>query len=176
MDYFRYFPKVQYEDGVSLRNLMLRADMARDIIYQYGIFYPYRIMEHERADTIAFDYYGDSRYYWLVLASNEILDPYHDWPLCDDDFNQYIRAKYGTVEDAMSTVHHYENPEADYWMTPESRAILPPEDRVGFDNEKTVWQWEWDRNEGRKSIRLLSRRYAAKAHADFVASFKGERE
>lgn len=175
MDYFRHFPRVDY-DGVSLRNLMLRADVARGIIAQYGVFYPYRIMDHERADTIAFDYYGDSRYYWLVLAANDVLDPYHDWPLCDADFDAYIRSKYGTIEAAMSTVHHYENPDADYVMTPETRAALAPSERVGFDVEKTVWQWEWDRNEGRKTIKLLSRRYAARAHRDFVSSFSGDRE
>lgn len=176
MDYFRYFPKVEYSPGVTLSNLLLRADMAKDIINRYGVFYPYRIKDHERADTVAFDYYGDSKYYWLVLAANDILDPYHDWPLCDRDFDAYIRSKYGRLETAMSTVHHYENPEADYWMTPETRAALAPADRIGFDVEKTCWQWEWDRNEDRKSIRLLSRRYAPKAHADLVSSFTGERE
>lgn len=176
MDYFRYFPTISYAPQISLRNLLQRADVARDIVYNYGIFYPYRLKDHERADTVAFDYYGDSRYYWLVLAANDVLDPYHDWPLADADFNEYIKAKYGTLEKAMSQVHHYENPDADYWMTPDTRANLPPEDRVGFDVEKTVWQWEWDKNEDRKSIKLLSRRYAARAHADFVASFKGERE
>jgi hypothetical protein len=175
VDYFRYFPTVDY-DGVLTRNLLTRADLAQDIVYRYGIFYPYRIRDHERADTIAHDYYGDSRYFWLVLAANDVLDPYHDWPLDDEDFLQYVRAKYGTVEYAQATVHHYENPDEDYWMTPETRAALPPEERLGFDVEKTVWQWEWDRNDDKKSIKLLSRRYAARAHADFTESFGSDRE
>lgn len=175
-DYFRYFPQVEYLDNVVLRNLMLRADIASDIIYRYGVFYPYRVRDHERADTIAFDYYGDSSYFWLVMAANDVLDPYHDWGLSDKDFLEYIKAKYGTIEYAMSTVHHYESPDETYWMSPETRANLEPAERVGFDLEKTIWEWESEKNESKKSIKLLSRRYAAKAHADFTESFRSDRE
>ena len=44
-------------------------------------FYNYTIEREERPDHVAFNYYDDVRYAWLVLATNNILDPYWEWPL-----------------------------------------------------------------------------------------------
>lgn len=32
--------------------------------------------EEARPDVIAFNYYGSSQYYWLVMETNNITDPY----------------------------------------------------------------------------------------------------
>ncbi len=176
-NFFSCFPLVDY-DGISLRNIILRADLARDIVEKYGVFYPYRLRDHDRLDTVAFDYYGDSRYFWLVAIANDVWDPYHDWPLADADFDAYIVDKYGSYEHAASTVHHYENTDESvkWWMSPETRSSLDPADRLGHDVEKTILQWEQEANEAKKTIRLLSRRYAGRAYEELKRSFKNDRE
>lgn len=173
--YFASHPRVDY-DGVKLRNLVARATMARSVVKRYGVFYPYVVREGERPDTIAFDYYGDSEYAWLVLASNDVVDPYHDWPLDQADFDAYLVAKYGTVEAAMAEVHHYASPDSDLYMYPETRANLPASQRIGFDVEVTTYSWESSLNDDRRNINLLSRRFAARARADLDSAYDGARE
>lgn len=172
--YFSNFPVIDY-DGLRMRNIVLRAGVAKSVVRKYGVFYPYHVFDEDRPDTIAFDYYGDSEYMWLVLASNDMVDPYHDWPLCDADFLAYIEKKYGTYEYATSTVHHYESPNSKRWMTVETRENLPPEDRIGFDTEVTVLEWERNLNESKKNIRLLSRKYANRAASEIEGALNGGR-
>jgi base plate wedge protein 53 len=175
-DFFKTFPLIEYGDHQS-RNVMLRAGVARRIIESYGVFYPYRIRDHERIDTIAHDYYGDSKYAWLVAIANDVYDPYHDWPLSDEDFLNFVVEKYGSFEDAASTVHHYENtdPDVKWWMTAETRAALDPADRIGHDVEVTCLEYEQTVNEDKKTVRLLSRRYAERAYAELKRTFTDDR-
>jgi len=176
-DFFKTFPIIDYDDSLS-RNIILRAGLAKGIVEKYGVFYPYRVKDHERMDTIAFDYYGDSKYFWLVALANDILDPYRDWPLSDTDFMAYVVQKYDSYEYAASTVHHYENtdPNIKWWMTPETRAELEPADRIGHDVEKTIWLWEDQMNEDRKTIKLLSNKYASRAYDELRTTFLGSRD
>lgn len=174
-EYFSNYPLVDYA-GKTMRNLVLRADIASSVIKKYGVFYPYRVRDEDRPDTVAFDYYGSSDFFWLVLASNDMVDPYHDWPLSDADFEAYVLAKYGTRETALSTVHHYESATTDRWVYPDTRDNLPPEFLVGFDTEVTAYSWEKSLNEDKKTINLLSKRYARRAEAELRGALLGRRE
>jgi hypothetical protein len=33
---------------------------------------------------------------WLVLLANNMTDPYYDWPLSDEEFDQYFTDKYSS--------------------------------------------------------------------------------
>lgn len=175
-EYFKTFPIVFYGDSDS-RNLILRAGMAREIIDKYGIFYPYKVKDHERMDTIAFDYYGDSSFYWIIALANDIVDPYTDWPMSDAEFNAYINSKYGSFQAAASTIHHYANTDSSITrqMSPVTRALLDPIDRIGFDLAVSSYDWESGLNEDRKSIKLLSRKYAQRAYDELRSSFLNDR-
>lgn len=70
--------------------------------------------------------YGDSTLDWLILLPNEILDPYFQWPLSQNQLNDVIRKKYGSVSTAMAQVHHYE------------QIIQPRTELVNSDGEKIV--------------------------------------
>lgn len=174
--YFSALPLVDY-GGVSTRNLILRSGVAREIVTKYGVFYPYTVRDGERMDTLAFDYYGDSDFFWLVALANDVLDPYHDWPLTSVDFEAYVADKYPSREWALSNVHHYENvdPDVKWWMTPETRAALQPTERIGHDVPVTHYDWEFAANEDKRSIRLLSRKYANRAYSELKRAFFGDR-
>ena len=42
------------------------------------------------------------------MLANNIVDPQYDWPLNSTNFNNYIINKYGSIENAQTTYHHYE--------------------------------------------------------------------
>lgn len=96
--YFKNFPLVDY-NGISLRNIMLKSSFLREILLSSS-FYEYIVPEGERITTVAYDYYGSVDYAWLVMFSNQLIDPYFEWPMTDKEFESYITAKYGSVDAA----------------------------------------------------------------------------
>ena len=91
-------------NGVPVRNIFTRITFS-DLVKKTGaVFYPYTITEGERPDTIAHQYYDDSRYSWLVYMSNAMFDPYFDWPLTTNEFDNFITEKYGQRNIAMEKI------------------------------------------------------------------------
>lgn len=154
--FFQNFPIVDY-DGISLRNLMLKSKIIRDIINRNDVFHPLVVENGERPDTIAFDYYGDSELYWVVLMSNDIVDPYYDWPMDDKEFKSYIIEKYGTVQEAMQEIIYWSNEDYDYYMTPESKALLSSDDIQGWTIPVYAYDFEEAANEEKRKIRLIDK-------------------
>lgn len=100
---FNKFPIIAY-NGQSAINIISKVKFNEAARRAAAIYYPYTILNGERPDIIAANYYEDSRYSWLIYMVNDIIDPYYDWPLEDKEFIQFIVAKYGSVERAQNKV------------------------------------------------------------------------
>lgn len=107
--FFDKFPTVDYYNNLKLRNIILNAKFVSDIFDKFDVFYPYVIQEWERPDTIAADYYGDPKYFWVVLMSNKIVDPVTEWPKNYYDFQRFIETKYSmTVDETKRHILYYQ--------------------------------------------------------------------
>jgi hypothetical protein len=146
-----------------LRELMSNARIAREVLDQGVLFYPYTLQDGDTPTSIAFDYYGSIEYDWLVLFSNEIVDPVYGWYMSQDDFDAYIEANYGSVPAAMALIHHYESSVGGLQYTPTSYAY----NTTGLDENGLVlypvdsYTWEERNNAARRSIKLINKTYAA---------------
>jgi Base plate wedge protein 53 len=107
--FFSKFPIITY-NGVTTRNITERVGIisgaSKRIPTQY---HPWEIGSEMRADHIANDYYKDPGFDWLIYLTNGITDPYYDWYLTTDQFNEYIETKYGDIPTAESTILFYRN-------------------------------------------------------------------
>lgn len=92
-EYFDKFPEIRY-NNVLVRDISRRVNFLRQTIETPYTFLPYTIEEGDRAEDIAYHYYGDPNYAWLVYLSNNIIDPYHDWPMDEQTFHNYLIDKY----------------------------------------------------------------------------------
>ena len=92
-EYFQKLPEVRY-NNVLVRDITRRVNFLKQSIENPYAFLPYTIEEGDRAEDIAYHYYGDPNYAWLVYLSNNIIDPYHDWPMDEDTFHNYLIDKY----------------------------------------------------------------------------------
>lgn len=94
--YFSLFPKVSYNKipviDITRRNIFLSYLNSNPFV-----FLPYTIKEKEKPEDISLYYYGSVKYTWLVLLANNILDPYYDWPLDEEQFNLYLMSKYKDI-------------------------------------------------------------------------------
>jgi hypothetical protein len=106
--FFDRFPAIEYYNNNVLRNIILKSRIVQEVFDHFDSFYPYVIEDWERPDTIAADYYGDSKYYWIVLMSNNIVDPMYQWPLGHYDFIRYMEKKYNmTIDETKAHILHY---------------------------------------------------------------------
>lgn len=111
-EYFTYFPTIEHDltnvgQTVTLTNVLRRFIVRNDLQERSDIFYKYNVQMGDRPDIIAEKYYGDADLAWLVLHFNDIKDPIFDFPLFGQDFDNYIKGKYGSVPAARSEVHEY---------------------------------------------------------------------
>jgi hypothetical protein len=98
MLYFDTLPKVLNQDQngnyILLTNLLARATILEDIQNNSVVFYKYNIQEGDTPETVAHKYYGDPYKYWIVMYSNQLMDPLWDWPMNYQTFTDYLTAKY----------------------------------------------------------------------------------
>ena len=92
-EYFDKLPEIRY-NNVLVRDITRRVNFLKQTIENPYVYLPYTIKEGERAEDIAFYYYGNPNYAWLVYLANNIVDPYNEWPLDEETFNRYIIDKY----------------------------------------------------------------------------------
>lgn len=113
--FFQSFPKIPYDmsnerlktfDRVT--NVFFRLRVLRSVLTNISAYYEYIIREGDTPEILANKVYGDAEAHWIILMANDIIDAQYDWPLNNRDFKKYILAKYGTLENAKTTYHHYE--------------------------------------------------------------------
>lgn len=112
MYYFKTLPKIITPDQngypILMTNLLARASIVQELLNNTLQFYEYAIQEGDTPEIVADKYYGDPFKYWIVLFSNQILDPIWEWPMSYASFLEYLDSKYATeAEDAGKTPFEY---------------------------------------------------------------------
>ena len=165
MSYFSYFPLIRYKGRIA-KNLLVRTKIIEDVLLKRDIFYEYVIQEGDLPDTLADRFYGNPELDWIIYLSNDMLDPYTDWPLGYSDFNRYLEKKYGVPSfETKSLILHYrytglssdtkEDIRRKSWiMSVETYNMLPPQEQSGW-TEVTAYQYEDDINEEKRVINII---------------------
>ena len=107
--YFDKFQAVLYGNtyAVDITERVAVMPSASQVPYAY---YKYDISAGQRADQISDSYYNDQFMDWLLYLSNEVIDPYYDWYMTNDKFNDYLTKKYGTtLSNLQDKVYLYRN-------------------------------------------------------------------
>lgn len=92
-DYFSKFPNIQYQN-VLVKDITRKTKFVEKYLSDPKVFLPYTVQEGERPEDIAYYYYGSVDATWLVLLANNIVDPYFDWYMDEEQFNKYLIEKY----------------------------------------------------------------------------------
>lgn len=111
------------------------------------IYNQYQVINGERADNIANKIYDDSYMTWLIYYANKTIDPYYDWYINDDTFNDFIVGKYGSIETAQKTIRCFIN----NWFA-DNRKLSQAQFNNMFGTYKgfhsDYWQPNYDTNTG----------------------------
>jgi hypothetical protein len=192
MQYFKTLPKlVVKNNGISvvLTNILARSSIIQNLLTNSLVFYKYDIQDSDTPEIVAYKYYGDAYRYWIVMFSNQMLDPQWDWPLNSRDFQNYIVNKYTTFN-PYSTIQGYTETTTQYdyntqtttvntvnisqntfnTFTPSNVTVTLPTGKVSIS--KTVssisyYQYELNLNESKRNISLLNNQYVNQIESEF---------
>jgi len=180
MPYFSRFPLMAYDvaaDGKYklLPDILKRVKLRSGLRSSAFMFEKYDVKDGEKPEDVAFKWFGDPEYHWVILMTNNVTDRYYQWPLSQPQFQEHITDKYGAGnEDA---VHHYEkttdsgrtssNGPNDY-----SHLVECNEDD---DNPAIITnrQYEQRLQDGYRQINLLDKRYLNAFVSEFENLIKG---
>ena len=201
--YFSLIPNVQYDtkpisypfsesDFVVVKNFFRRYKIDDDI-FGYATFYnKYAIQDGVGLETIANEYYGDPLYDWVIILTNNFINPQFSLPVNSQVVRKIAEERYGEV-DAYSGIHHYETLEKKSGQTVDGLDILALEggltvDKKFYDSQFTYfngtqavnvngntvskavtnYEYEVEENEKKREIYILRREYLKR----FVNEFK----
>jgi hypothetical protein len=109
--YFGYFPKGYYtllNNGIPsqkiVTNLLKRIKVRSKVLNAASLYTLYNVPMNETPEITSLKHFGNTQYHWIILMTNSITDRYYGWPLSQDQFSNYLNAKYNNPYD----VHHYE--------------------------------------------------------------------
>jgi hypothetical protein len=125
MRYFNTLPVIDY-NNVLVRNIVARVRAFERAKKINTIFYTYRIKDGERADTVAYNYYGNANYFWVIYLVNDIVDPYYDWPMSNQTFDRYIIEKYGSIAAAQALITKYRKIDTAYYLHNTLPSVIIP--------------------------------------------------
>lgn len=112
MKYFTNIPAISYGNNF-VRNILTRAKILNDFKNNASVYYPYVTQEGSasglRMENIAYDYYDEADRVWILHLTNEIVDPYYDIALTEENLEAHIIKKYGSLSKAIEKIAFYRN-------------------------------------------------------------------
>ena len=179
--YFDTFPTIPY-DSVgngqfkNVKNLMRRVAVRSKVRSNTLLFDTHDVKEGETPESIADKLYDDSEFHWVVLMVNDITDRYHQWPMTQPQFLQYVNDKYEKADGTSGAddTHHFElaqsSGDTSVKVEVYNNLALYGGDQDFYSNATAVTNYEYEERlqDERRKIRLLDPRYLDA----FVAEFK----
>jgi hypothetical protein len=133
-NYFLNFPVMNY-GGYAATNIMARAVVSDLYVNNFDLLYDWTVPSGKKATDVAFDLYGKAEDVWVLYLVNQIVDPYFDWPLSDENFTNFINDKYGSIANAQTQVLFYRN----NWPSDDNRITTAAYAALASD-QKQYWK------------------------------------
>jgi len=106
--YFEKFPLTEY-NGKPALNILKRVAFNENVRNFITAFYTHTLPADEKIENVAYNYYDDVDFDWLIYHANDIVDPYFQTALTYDDFDNFIISKYGSLRNSKRKTIHYKN-------------------------------------------------------------------
>jgi len=174
--YFSYFPKMYYDavqDGTSspklVTDLLTRLKVRKGIVNEISALSTYSVVSGETPEQVSYKLYGTVNYYWVILLVNDIKDRFFDWPLSDQQFEDYVAGKYSNP----NGIHHYEIVQTSGATTSidESHKI---EVNSTTSGATSVTNYEYERRlqDQKRLIKVLDQQYLSQFVEEFISKIK----
>lgn len=115
MAYFRNIPDIEYDtkpiqypfsesEYVVAKNFFRRYQVNPDV-FSYAVYFKkYAVLEGEKIYQVAEKAYDDPFLDWVIILSNNLVNPQFDWPLSEYDLRKFCEKNY---DDPYGTIKFY---------------------------------------------------------------------
>ena len=166
--YFKALPKMFYPYGNTktlVPDIFRRVHL--DKYFQNRLhLQEYYINDQESPEIVADKFYGSSKYHWLVIIANNIVDVKREWPLSNNSLVAYCDEKYG--EGNRTAVHHY--------VMTEDKTVIVDWDATlvanGSYQAVTNLEYETGLNDAKRQILLLHKQFLRDITAQYLRLVK----
>ena len=152
--YFSLIPDIEYDtkpisypfsesDYITAKNFFRKYKIP-DNIFGYTTFYKkYAVEDGERIENISNRYYGSPFYDWVIILTNNFINPQFSFPSDPETLRKIVENKYGETE-AYSGIHHYETLEKKSGQQVDGLDVLALKgglvvDKKFYDSTFTYW-------------------------------------
>ena len=100
IQYFGAFPIVEYTltkdsmDAKTVVDITKRVGIRSDFSDYVSSYYKHIVSDSRPPEQYARSAYGSTLDHWILLHVNGVVDPYFDWVLDGNKFNDYIQKRY----------------------------------------------------------------------------------
>jgi hypothetical protein len=193
--YFSFIPNIEYDkkpiqypfsesDFVVAKNFFRRYQVNPDV-FSYSVYFKkYAVEEGDRLDTIAEAAYGNPFFDWVIVLTNNIINPAFAFPLSQENLRKVLEKTY---DDPYGEIKHYKTYEVKnsvgtivlkeglivdekfynspfkYWDGSDVTQLPGSE----VSRPVTVFEYEEEENEKKREIFLLKPRYLDAFLTDF---------
>lgn len=206
--FFQSQPNIYYpqpKGGAKLsKNLFRRVRFRDNINALYINSTKYIIKDGETPESISYEKYGSTEWYWTILLLNNIIDMNNDWPVDSVELDVSIEKRYG---ESQNTIRHWEThqikntagnivlpgkviielnqgrPEQNtptyyptYSFTFNDNGVIRTLTNSQVMKKVTYREYEYDNNEGKKEIYLIQKKYLSKLKEEVGKLFKYDTE
>ena len=82
------------------RRVKVRSKIASNV----SLYDAIDVLEGDSLKQLHIKFMASTDYFWIVCLLNNVVNRYHDWPLDEFNFQQFVKDKY----DNPNGIHHYE--------------------------------------------------------------------
>jgi hypothetical protein len=107
--YFENLNLVLYDNKIA-KNILSKVIPVEGTLNNSSVFYQYTIEGWDTPENLAAKLYGNPDKHWVILIINEIIDPFYDWVMTEEEIFRYAKEMYGAD---INAIHHYENEDGD---------------------------------------------------------------
>ena len=166
--YFSQFPTIPYDskgtgEFKDVKNILRRVGIRSKVKTNTMLYDTYDVKNGETPESIAFKLYDDAELHWVVMLVNNITDRFHDWPLSEAQFLNFVNEKYSNPD----AIHHYE--------IEQESGDTSIKINIGTSNADyptataiTNYEYEQEEQDNKRKIRLLDPSFID----DFIDEFK----
>lgn len=113
--FFSKIPNIEYDQKpikfpitetqyVLAKNFFRNVRM-KDTSFSYSSYFnKYAITDDDRLDLLAKKFFGSEQYDWIIVVTNNIINPLFDLPIKESELYSLVESKYASPD----AVHHYE--------------------------------------------------------------------
>jgi len=177
MSYFSQFPLMAYDMAGNqqyklLPNILKRVKLRSNLRAGSFLFDNYDVKDGERPEDVAYKWFGDAKYHWIILMTNNITDRYYQWPLTQPQFQEHLEDKYGLTN--IDAVHHYEKTtDSGPTSSRDNSHLVECNSDDGDPAIISNRQYEQRKQDEYRQIRLLDTRYLNTFVEEFENLIKG---